>query len=113
MSMDKVRRAQAMTKSEFHQRLRSWLEKNTGDAVVGPEEVDGRTPWIYIRDNSNVFVLHADTKREAVDHYLQIVTRYGDDLQWTAAPSQSGKTTAVEYGPERLRYKPFYLYVVS
>jgi hypothetical protein len=113
MSMDKVRRDQAVTKAQFHQRLRSWFEKNTDDAVVGPENVDGRSRWIHIRDGSNMFVLHADTKRDAVDHYLRIVARYGDDLQWTIAPSQRGKPTAVVHGSEQCRLKSFYLYLTS
>jgi hypothetical protein len=110
MPMDRVRRRQALTKAEFHQRLRFWLE-NTADVVVGPEGVDGRTGWVYVRDGSNMFVLHADTKRDAVDRYLQRVRLHDEDLQWTVASSQRGKMTAVEYGSERLRVTSFYLYV--
>ena len=34
MPMEQVRREQALSKSQFHQRLRRWLD-NTSDAVVG------------------------------------------------------------------------------
>ena len=112
MPMDKVRRDQALSKSQFHQRLRSWLD-DSSDTVVGPESVDGRTGWVHIRDGSDVFVLHADTRRDAVRSYLQLVTQYGDDLQWDIAESQRGKMTAVVYGPERLRQKSFYLYALG
>ena len=110
--MERVRRDQPLSKPEFHRRLRFWLE-NAEDAIIGPEDVDGRTGWVYVRDGSTVFMLHADTKRDAVQRYLQLVSLYGDDLQWEITESQRGKLTAVVYGPEKIRRKSFYLYAVS
>ncbi len=112
MPMDQVRRDQALSKSQFHQRLRSWLD-DSDDDVVGPDGVDGRTGWVYVRDGSDIFVLHADTQRDAVRSYIQSVSQYGDDLQWNIAKSQRGKMTAVVYGPDKLRQKSFYLYAVA
>ena len=112
MPMKQVPRNQALTKAEFHQRLREWFH-DTGERTVGSDEVDGRTRWIYVRDGADLFVLHADTSREAVEWYLQTVAANGDDLRWEVAPSQRGNMTAVAYGPERLRNTSFYLYVAS
>jgi hypothetical protein len=112
MPLKQVPRDEALTKSEFHGRLRDWLN-NTEEERIGPENVDGRTSWVYVRDDTNVFGLHADTKRSAVDRYLQIVTLHSDDLRWEIAESQRGNMTTVVYGPERLRYKPFYLYATG
>ncbi len=111
MPMEKVLRDQALTKVDFHQRLRAWLA-NAGEAMVGPEDVPGVTSWVHIKDGSRVFALHADAKRDAVVHYLQMVTLHGDDLAWEIVPSQRGNMTAVAFGPEKLRYKPFYLYAI-
>jgi hypothetical protein len=110
MPIERVGRDQAISKGQFHSRLRDWLD-STSDAVVGPEGVHGRTSWIHVRDGSTMFVFHADTPREAVTFYLHLVELHGDDLAWEIAPSQRGNMTAVVYGPENVRHKPFYLYV--
>src|SRR5712672_1217629 len=101
MPMLQVHRDRPTTKREFHQLLRAWLS-STSDGVVGAEEVDGRTPWIHVRDGTSTFVLHADTRREAVERYVQLVTLHGDELHWEIAPSQRGNMTAVVYGPEQV-----------
>jgi hypothetical protein len=108
--LEQVRRSQAISKSEFHARLRIWLA-DTHDIAVGPEEISYKgAGWVYVRDGSDIFVLHADTPREAVYNYLQLVGRYGDDLRWEVAESRRHKMTAVVYGPENMRLTPFYLY---
>jgi hypothetical protein len=111
--MERVRRRDALSKSEFHQRIRGWLD-NTDDKVIGPEDIKyPRTGWVHVRDGTNVLALNADTPRDAVDRYMRMVARYGDDLQWNRAESQQGKMTAVEYGPDKVRCKSFNLYYVS
>lgn len=112
MPLERVRRGSALTRNEFHQRLRSWLG-DTEDPIVGLEEVPGVTPWVYIRDGSSLFELHADTKREAVRGYLELVALHGDDLRWEVTASERGNMTAVAYGPERVRNKSFYLYAAK
>jgi hypothetical protein len=102
-----------LSKFEFHQRIQHWLEK-TDDKVIGPDDIKSpRTGWVHVRDGSNILVLNADTPRDAVDRYLQMVTRFGNDLEWHRAASRQGKMTTVEYGPDRIRCKSFYLYYVS
>jgi hypothetical protein len=110
MPMAQVRRSEALSKSEFHERLRQWFE-TTDDFVIGPEGVKGVTSWIYVRDSSTFFALHADTPRAAVERYLQLVRRYGDNLQWKIVQSQRGKMTAVKFGPETVEATSFYLYL--
>ena len=111
MPMEQIRRNQAVTKHDFHLLLRQWIA-DTDDAIVGSETVQGRTSWVHVRDGTTMFSLHADATREAVTFYLQLVKRYGEDLAWNVTISQRGKMTAVVYGPQRVRHKPFYLYVV-
>lgn len=107
--MERVLRDQALRKSEFHQRLRDWLD-NTHESVIGPEGIRGQTGWVYVRDGSDVFVLNADSRRKGVDGYLQMVSLHGNDLHWAITESQRGNMTAVVYGPEKLKQKWFYLY---
>lgn len=108
MAMERVTKKQPITKTEFHRRLRTWFEQ-TNDVKVGGY-VDGRTPWVYVRDGADLFVLHADTSRAAVEQYLRLVSELGSDLEWQVAPSDKGNMTAVSYGPAKIRYKPFYFY---
>ena len=106
--MERVMRADALTKGEFHERLRSWFH-NTDDHVI-KADVLGPTAWVHVRDGSEIFILHADTPRHAVDRYLRLVSRYGDEMEWQVATSQRGKPTAVVFGPDRIRDTSFYLY---
>jgi hypothetical protein len=113
MPFERVGRNEALSKSEFHQRIRDWLDK-TDDEVIGPHDIKyPRTGWVHVRDGSDILVLNSDTPRDAVDRYFHMVTRFGNDLQWNRTESQQGKRTAVEYGPDKLRCKSFYLYYVS
>jgi hypothetical protein len=110
--MTRVPRERPLTKGVFHQRLKEWLQ-NTDEETIGSEGVDGRTSWIHVRDGLQLFVLHADTSREAVEWYLRVVEEEGDSLQWEIAASQRGKMTAVVFGPRRLRRTSLYLYAAT
>ncbi len=109
MPLRRVRRAEALDKQEFHRRLRFWLEY-CDDQQVGSEDVPGVTDWIFVRQGSELFSLHADTKRKAVESYLKMVETYGDDMLWQPTTSKRGQGTAVVYGPDKVRHIPFYLY---
>jgi hypothetical protein len=109
MPMDPVPRGEPISKHEFHRRLRAWFA--TGEKTIGPSGIDERTAWVYIKDGDWVYQLHVDAHREAVEAYLELVNRYGDDLEWRLVPSRSGKTTAVGFGPSAERPEPvLYLY---
>ena len=82
MPMQQVRLADAISKTDFHSRLRAWLT-NTDESVIGDPAVIGVTAWIHVREGDSRYKLHADTRREAVERYLQLVDQYGDDLRWT------------------------------
>jgi len=73
-------------------------------------DVPGVTDWIFVRVDSNLFALHADTKRKSVEAYLKLVDELGEDLLWQPTVSKRGKETAVVFGPEKVRHTPFYLY---
>ena len=110
MPTERTHRSNPISKRDFHVALMDWLA-NTSDAIVGSEAVDGRTPWIHVLDGDTMFVLHADTRRDSVLHYLKLVAIHGESIAWKVVPSQRKRMTAVAYGPSEERYKPFYLYV--
>jgi len=111
MPMDQVRGGQALTKAEFHRRLKAWLLE-TDDATIGRSR-QGRTGWVHVRDKSRLFKLNSDCSRTAVKHYLDLVSLHGDDLEWQITTSSRGNWTAVLYGPKSIRYKSFPLYAAK
>lgn len=110
MPMERVRRDKAISKAEFHERLRTWLDQ-TNDNTIGPPDVVGVTPWVMIMDGPTRFRLHADTPRVAVSSYLQLVALGGDELTWSVVPNERGNENAVVYGPEMNRITSFYMYL--
>jgi hypothetical protein len=110
MPMQRVHWDQALTKAEFHARLRAWLRDDEA-RIDGGRDGDGRAPWVHVRDGHALYKLHADTKRQGVADYLALVRQHGDDLAWTVVASQSGKPSAVAYGPTAQKVRRFYLYV--
>ena len=106
--MDRVKPAEALTKQEFHKRLRRWLD-NTDDPVIKPDVLPP-TRWVHVRHGGDVLFLHADTPRDAVARYLQLVARYGDEIEWHITIGQKGNPTSSLYGPDKVPVKSFYLY---
>lgn len=111
MPLPRKGRNDPLTKAALHKRLRRWLS-TTDEAIVGDPDVQGRTPWVYVRDGDRLFRLHADAGREAVRAYLAFVEEHGDAIEWTVVPNARGNPNAVAHGPDRERLTPFYLYLV-
>ena len=109
--MAKVRKSDAISKPEFHIRLREWF-RDTHDAIVGATDIPGVTPWIYIQEHGNQYRLHADAEREALQQYLDLVDIHGDSTEWTIVMNERGNMNAVAFGPKMERVTSFYLYVV-
>src|SRR5688572_14375422 len=121
MTLERVRRGEAIDRKLFHQRLRQWVTSTSSaedtDPMVGPvgeDGVKGNTCWVHVRDDAgNVYGLHADVRRSSVSKYLDLVEQIGDALTWTVVLNQRGNLNAVAYGPDAVRLTPFYLYLVK
>src|SRR5687768_10271642 len=100
----------AKSKAEFHDALRQWLDTTT-EETIGDAEF-GQTAWLHVRDGGATYRLNADTKRQGVADYLQLVDRFGDDLKWTIRPNRDGRENAVGYGPDCETVQRFYHYVI-
>lgn len=110
MPLARVPGREPISKPVFHDRMQRWF-RDTDEPLVGDPDVDGRTPWVYIRDGGAAYKLHADTPRHAVADYLRLLRSAAGDLAWTTRLSRRGKPTAVADGSEVEVIESFYLYV--
>jgi hypothetical protein len=111
MPLEQVRLNEAVDKSEFHSLLRDWLN-SADDSTIGDADF-GKSAWLHVRDAAARYRLNADTTRQGVAEYLQLVERYGDGLKWSVVANRDGVENAVAYGPESRRVRRFYLYFVQ
>lgn len=110
MPIEMVARSEPISKEELHYRLKAWLDSDD-EPQIGDLDVQGRTPWIWIKDGVDLFRLHADTKREAVAEYSKLAEKNGSELEWTVVSSQKGNPTKVAFGPNKQIIRGFYLYI--
>lgn len=75
--------------------LRDWL--STGEPTVGDAAFKGRA-WIHIDLGTTKVVLNADTKREAVQAFVDHASTLGIDAGWAVIPTgRSGKIIKVTF----------------
>jgi len=110
MPMERLGRADWITKLEFHARLLRWF-RETDEPVIGDPDTDRRTAWLWIRDGHRLARLFADTTREAVAGYLELLNENRGELEWTVVPSAAGQWTKIAMGPDRSVIDGFHLYV--
>jgi hypothetical protein len=112
MPILKVTRSEALSRAEFHARLRRWLKSST-ENIIGDPAVQGRVPWLHVRDNGRLFRLHADTPRHAVESYLKLADQLGQEVEWTVVPNSRGNLSAVAFGPANERVQSLYFYLCA
>jgi hypothetical protein len=103
-----TKRTEAITRQEFHEALRRWLETSTAMTIGEPGKSKGRI-WVIVVDDGRYFHLDADTTRQAVWSYLHSVDKYGEDLAWTVRKATRGVRVQVAFGPHQLTEHEFYL----
>jgi hypothetical protein len=109
MPMERVGRTDWIGKGEFHSRLRRWL-RDTDEPVIGDPEAHALTAWVWIRDGHRLARLNADTTRDAVAEYVNLVRHAPGDLEWSIVPSARGNLTKIAFGPDRAILPAFHLY---
>lgn len=110
MPMDRLGRAEWITKGEFHIRLGRWL-RETDEPVIGDPAAHPLTAWLWVRDGHRLARLCADTTRAAVAEYIALLRGHHGELDWSIVPSARGQPTKVVFGPERVSIEGFHLYV--
>ncbi len=108
MPMERTGRGEWISKSEFHSRLRRWF-RDTNDAVIGDPDAHALTAWVWVRDGHRLARLNADTTRDAVAAYLELV-RTLPEIDWSIVPSARGHPTKIAFGPDRIVLPAFHLY---
>jgi hypothetical protein len=108
--MQRLGRHEWISKAEFHERLIRWW-KDADDALVGDPVTHRRTAWLWVRDGHRLFRLNADTTREGVQEYLELLRSERGRIDWTIVESAAGKMTKTAFGPEQRVIRGFHLYV--
>jgi hypothetical protein len=108
--MQQVPKDNPLTKPEFHRRLREWLA-TSDENQIGSDAVYQQTAWMSVRDGNQIFELHPDTKRNAIQRYMHLVDQHGDGIEWELATTRKGNLRAVVFGPAKVREESFYLYL--
>ncbi|MCI0432047.1 MAG: hypothetical protein L0271_00155 [Gemmatimonadetes bacterium] len=108
--MERVGRRDWITRLEFHARLVRWF-RESDEPVVGDPDAHRRTTWIWIRDGHRLARLYADTTRESVAAYLNLLGSARGDLSWTVVESAAGHLTKVAFGPDQTILDGFHLYI--
>ena len=99
-----------MGRQEFHLALKDWIE-NSDEDIIGDPGKPGVQAWIHTKESGRLFRLHADTPRHAVENYLELVARQGENVEWVVVSNNRGKLNAVAFGPKAERVKSLYLYL--
>ena len=99
------------SKAEFSALMRHWYD-GSDEKTIGPlGQVEGVTTWITVRAGDHKIVVHADTKREGIRRYLELVSQYGPELPWRVQPNRrSGKINKVCVEPDGGETTGFYVY---
>jgi hypothetical protein len=91
--------------------LREWLRASR-EPTIGAARGFGRTPWIDIDLPRGHAVLNADTRRAAVDEYLDDVARRGAEVSWRVVANSRGRINKVMYTPAGHLLPGWYCYLV-
>ena len=98
------------SKRDFAEILRRWAVE-TDEETIGAVGTYGRRAWLWVTVNTYECHLNADTKRDAVQHYLHLVQLHGADLPWRIRPNRNGTINKVCVERDGSETPGFYLYV--
>ena len=88
--------------------LRDWLV--TGELTIGDAAFKGRA-WIHVDLGTTTVVLNADTKRQAVQAFVDHASVAGINSGWAVIPTgRSGKLTKVTFAPGNKPVPGWYAY---
>jgi hypothetical protein len=98
-------------KPEFYQVLERWLE-NTRAPTIGPVGKYGGRAWISMDLGGNrMAVLNADTRRAAVQAYVNDVRARGADVPWSILPNQRGRWNKLAFRADGEELPGWYCYL--
>lgn len=83
------------TKQKFADILRRWYENTNEDTIGDLRSHYGVTTWMTVSASGHRCVVHADTSRDAIRRYLELVEDHGPDLSWRVERGRRGTLNKV------------------
>ena len=95
----------------FNSWLLNWY-KNTNEKTVGDVGNFGQQAFLWIEENEMKYRLNADTKREGVKEYLQLLDENNGSIKWVVVANLKGKMNKIAFGDNAIKIRGFYLYLI-
>lgn len=93
--------------------LKDWLEVSSAP-TIGDVGTFGRTPCIFITlDKDLTAVLNADTKRAAVEQFVDDTRVRGADVPWSVVPNQRGRVNKLAFRADGAETPGWYCYLLE
>ena len=96
-------------RDEFERKLREWYAASEPRDTVGPPANYPGRGWVFALEFGRRFRLHADSTREGVGRYLELLELY-PGMDWWVGVNERGGKNKVSFGPEREVIPGFYFY---
>lgn len=101
------------SKAEFAELLRRWYDSTDERTIGDLTQVKGVTTWVTIHTGGRDFRVHADTNRDGIRRYLELVGLHGPSLQWRVEPSQRRNINKVCVEPDGAPTKGLFIYAMK
>lgn len=101
------------TKLEFEHLIRQWYDETLENTLGDLTKYPGVTPWIFVRTSGRDVRVHADTSRDAVRRYLELLGESGTSLSWQVRRGARGTLNKVCVEPDGSPTKGLFLYTVE
>lgn len=99
-----------LERQDFDLWLLNWY-KNTNEKTIGDIGNFGQQAFLWVKGNGSKFRLNADTKREGVEVYLNLLEEHNNSLNWSIVANLKGKINKVAFGENKIKIRGFYLYL--
>ena len=108
--MERITKADALSRERFHEELRDWMAHNQTGATIGDADGYGGKAWLWIKYLGNRYHLNADTTHSGVAEYLGLLAEHEENLRWAVVANARGGNNKVAFGPDQDTIAGFYLY---
>jgi hypothetical protein len=101
------------SKRQFEEALKRWHD-GTDDPTIGDTvRYPGVTTWVRVLTAGVEIHVHADTTREAIGRYMELVSQRGYGLPWHVRQGRGGKINKVCIEPDETATKGLFVYTAA
>jgi hypothetical protein len=101
------------SKTAFAELLRRWYSDTEEKTLGDLDRYPGVTTWVKVRTSGHDVRVHADTNRDAVRRYLELVSELGPELPWRVERGQRGTLNKVVVDPDGQPTKGLFIYTIE